>query len=191
MKLVNIFDTETTGIPEWQKPSGDDCQPHLVQLAAHQVDVENEKVIQTMDVIIKPDGWEIPQETIDVHGITMEHAMDVGIPEKMALEMFLELWGGNLRVAYNTTFDNRMIRIGTKRYFDESVINAWKEGEYECAMIASKKAMGLSKNQKLGVAYKHFTGKDLQDAHTAIADVNACMEIYFAIKNAGKVAQAS
>lgn len=187
MTQIIVFDTETTGIPNWQTPSGGEDQPHIVQLAALQIDLESQKIIQSIDLIVKPDGWEIPQEMIDIHGITNEMAMDVGIPEKDVLEMFLQLWKGRKRIAYNTTFDNRIIRIATKRYANEEVINAWKEGDYECAMIKSKKLMGV-KSIKLVDAYKEFTGKELQDAHTAMGDAKACMELYFEIQDKEPVA---
>lgn len=185
MSELFINDTETTGIPEWKIPSGDPAQPHIVQLAALRVDEDTKKVKQTLDVIIKPEGFEITPDMTEIHGITHEYAMDVGVPERLALEMFLAMWEGcSKRIAYNTTFDNRIIRIGTKRYFDEGVIDAWKAGEYECAMILAKKAMGASKNQKLEVAYKHFTGRDLENAHSALADTNAAMEVYWLAKAA-------
>ena len=179
---IIFFDLETTGLPNWKTPSGGEDQPHIVQLAAVQVDIESRKVIQSIDLIVKPDGWEIPQETIDVHGITNEHALAVGIPEKDVLEIFLNLWHGNKRVAYNTTFDNRIIRIATKRYSDEQMIEYWKGGDYECAMMMSKKAMGVN-SVKLVEAYKHFTGKELENTHSAMADTLACMEVYFEIKD--------
>lgn len=182
MSEIIFFDTETTGLPNWKEPSGDKVQPHIVQLAAVQVDEDSKEIIQSINLIVKPDGWEIPQETIDIHGITTEMAMDVGISETDVLEIFLQLWRMKKRVAFNTTFDNRIIRIATKRYAGEAVINSWKEGEYECAMIASRKIMG-GKNPKLTAAYKHFTGKDLENAHSAMADTLACMEVYFSIKN--------
>ncbi|HHS83672.1 MAG TPA: 3'-5' exonuclease [Gammaproteobacteria bacterium] len=183
--LILGFDTETTGLPDWKAPSGDECQPHIVQLAAQLIETDNKEVIQSMDVIVRPDGWDITQETIDVHGITQEHAMDVGIPEKMALEMFLELWNGRKRIAFNSTFDNRIIRIGTKRYFGEDVIARWKEGkqgdEWECMMLAARKIMG-GKQPKLTEAYKHFTGQELEGAHRAMADTEAMMSVYWAVK---------
>lgn len=181
MSELIFFDTETTGIPDWKIQSDDEKQPHIVQLAAVQVDEESKEIIQSINLIIRPDGWEIPKETIDIHGITNEQALKVGIPEKDVLEIFLNLWHGNKRIAFNTTFDNRIIRIATKRYSDEQMIEMWKSGDYECAMIKSRKVMG-GKNPKLTAAYKHFTGKDLEDAHSAIADTLACMEIYFAIE---------
>lgn len=183
MNTAIFFDTETTGLPDWKAPSESEAQPHIVQLAAHVLNLDSKKIIHSMDVIIKPDGWVIPEEVSTIHGITTEYALQVGIPEKQAVEMFLALWGGRLRVAFNTTFDNRIIRVATKRFCSEEVINAWHEGEYECAMIASRKVIG-GKNPALEDAYKNFTGKELIDAHTAIADVNACIEVYFAAKQA-------
>jgi len=55
------FDTETTGIPIWSTPSGNENQPHMVQLAAMLVDSETKEIVESMDVIIKPYGWVIPK----------------------------------------------------------------------------------------------------------------------------------
>src|SRR5690554_2718581 len=98
MDLATVFDTETTGLPEWKEPSGSDKQPHIVQLAAHQVDRDTQKVIQTLNVIVKPEGWVSSPEALETHGITTEYAGDVGVPEKIALEMFIELSGGRLHI---------------------------------------------------------------------------------------------
>lgn len=195
MSLILAFDTETTGLPDWKSPSEAEHQPHLVQLAAHLVNADSQKIIQSMDVIIKPEGWTIPQEVTDIHGITTEYAMDVGVSEKAAVEMFLAMWNGRTQVAHNTTFDRRILRIATKRYCDEATIDRWHDCDYECTGLLSKPIMQiLPKNKygfkmpKLEEAYKYFTGKDLENAHTAIADVNACLEVYFAIKNQAKEA---
>lgn len=185
-----VFDTETTGLPDWKNPSEAEHQPHLVQLAAHQVDIESRKITQSMDVIIKPEGWVIPEEVAEIHGITTEYAGDIGIPEAMALEMFLALWNGRPQVAHNTTFDRRIIRIATKRYSSEEVIDAWHGCEYECTGLLTKPIMQMEpkgrygyKMPKLEEAYEHFTGRKLENAHTAIADVNACLEVYWAAKD--------
>ncbi|MGH1372944.1 MAG: 3'-5' exonuclease [Cellvibrionaceae bacterium] len=184
-----FYDTETTGLPDWKSPSGSDSQPHLVQLAAILADEDTRKVVASIDVIIRPDGWEIPQEVSEIHGITTEHAAAVGVPEKMAFEMLMALWGGNKRVAHNRTFDQRIIRIAAKRYAAEEVIDSWAEKDnHECSMLLSKPILQLPstgrggfKQPKLEEAYKHFTGKDLENAHTAMADTVACMEVYWGI----------
>ena len=188
MNLILPFDTETSGMVDWKKPSEGVDQPHIVQLAANLVDADTKKAIQSMDVIVKPNGWTISQEMTDIHGITDEMAHDVGIPEKLAVEMFISLWSQRLRVAHNTTFDNRIIRIALKRYFPEWV-DLWSEAEagvdYFCTMIHARKIMG-GKQPTLGEAYEHFTGKVLLDAHQASVDTNACQEIYFAIQDLKK-----
>lgn len=177
---IIIFDTETTGLPTWGEPSGGENQPHIVQLAALRVDVDTRKIMQSMDVIIQPNGWTIPYETIEIHGITTEYAMDVGVPELIALELFLHLWNGRKRIAFNTTFDNRIIRIGTKRYAEPEVIDTWKAGEYECAMMKAQKMMSV-KSVGLTEAYQHFVGKERKNAHSAMGDAVGCMELYFAM----------
>lgn len=185
---IIFFDTETTGLPLWEQPSDNPLQPHMVQLAALLVDSETKQVIQSMNVIVKPDGWEIPADVTAIHGITTEYAQQVGIPEPMALNLFLELWSGRHRIGHVQSFDARIIRIATKRYCDEAVINAWKEGPSGCTaemakpiMQMSAKTRGKYKTPKLTEAYQHFLQKELQDAHTAMADAMACMEVYFAI----------
>ncbi|MEY8240570.1 MAG: 3'-5' exonuclease [Cycloclasticus sp.] len=189
--MSNLFsyDTETTGLPEWKIPSDDPAQPHIVQLAATLVHPETRKVIQSMDVIIKPDGWVISPETIEVHGITTEHAMDVGIPEKLALEMFLAMRGDAERIAYNKTFDQRIIRIACKRYLDEAVMEKWAvKDDHHCSMRMAQSLLG-GRSPKLINAYKELTGKTLVGAHSAMADTNASTEVYFAVL--GKEAEAA
>ncbi len=179
-----FFDSETSGLPVWGKPSGDDCQPHIVQLAALVVDADTRKVENMMDVIIKPDGWVIPQEVIDIHGITNDHADELGVPEERALSTFFGLWAGAKRVAHGTTFDNRIIRIAAKRFRQDSV-DPWKAGEYECTGQLAKKVMGISSRRipKLSEAYSHFFGKEPEVSHQALPDAKSCMEIYWAIKD--------
>lgn len=183
MKLLP-FDTETTGLPVWSVPSGSEEQPHMVQLAAMLVDSETKEVLDSMDVIIKPDGWVIPQETIDVHGITNEHAMEYGIPEKEALQMFLDMYDqSNLRIAHNTTFDNRIIRIALKRYFPNLIPDeVWKDkNAYYCTLINFRKLIGGKKGHTLEEAYKYFTEEDMENAHNALADTQACMAVYWGL----------
>lgn len=193
MKTILFYDTETTGLPNWNVPSEDESQPHLVQLAAILADAETKEVIQSIDLIIKPEGWEIPDEVAEIHGITTEKALEVGVPEGFAVIMLHLMRGKADRVAHNRTFDQRIIRIGMKRYMSEEAIEAWAEkDDHECTMLMAKPIMKMEpkgrygyKSPKLEEAYKHFTGKDLENAHTAMADAKACMEIYFAMKEGG------
>lgn len=70
LKNVLIFDCETTGLPakgaKWDIDFAE--FPNVVQLAW----AVNEK---ERSFIIKPEGWDIPEASTEVHGITQERAM--------------------------------------------------------------------------------------------------------------------
>jgi len=189
---VLAFDTETTGQPIWSTPSDSPDQPHIVQLGAILAEpLENYnnavfKQLDVLDVIVRPDSWEIGQDTIDIHGITQEQAMDVGIPEKEALERFMSLYNQcDLRIAHNTTFDNRIIRIALKRYFPSLIADAeWKDkSRYYCTYMASKKHIGGKSGHTLSEAYQTIVGTPFPGkAHTALDDARACFDIYCALQ---------
>lgn len=196
MNLAIFYDTETTGLPLFSEPSDHPGQPHIVQLAACLVELDTRKVIASMDVIIQPDGWTIPDEVAAIHGITTEHALKVGVPAKVALQVFLDMATGRTRIAHNEQFDARLVRIALLRHFSEKAADEWKAGDSRCTQIlstpivkapptAKMKAAGRHhfKSANLGEAYQHFTGKPMEDAHSAMPDVLACMAVYFAIQD--------
>jgi DNA polymerase-3 subunit epsilon len=185
LRLILPFDVETNGMPEWGIPSEDPKQPHIVQLAAMLVDELNGKVMNTMDVIVKPKGWDITPEMTEIHGISFEQAMDEGIPEEDALDQFMDMYiQCSLRIAHNTTFDNRIIRIALKRYRPDLVSDEeWKDKtKYFCTYQKAKKVMGDKDGHTLGECYKYFTGKDMENAHSAMPDIKACLEVYHGIQ---------
>lgn len=149
-----------------------------------------------MDVIVRPNGWTIPDDVAKIHGITTERAMDVGLPESLALDMFMALYDGRPRIAHNESFDARILRIALLRHKPTSLLaDTWKAGKAECTQQLSTPILKLPPTEKmlaagrthfksanLGEAYKHFTGRNLESAHSAMVDVQACMAVYFAIK---------
>lgn len=197
MKLGLFYDTETTGLPLFEQPSEHPDQPHIVQLAASLVDFDTRKTVASMNITVRPNGWSIPDDIAAIHGITNEFANDVGVPEEAAIEMFLDLWrpaAPRLRIGHNEQFDARILRIGILRHFDLTGADCWKAGLAECTQQLSTPILKLPptermraagrnhyKSANLREAYKHFTGRDHVDAHSAMADVQACMEVYFAI----------
>lgn len=195
MNTLFFYDTETTGLPDFRAPSEAPQQPHLVQLAACLVDADTRKTIASMDVIVRPDGWSIPEDVSRIHGITTEHAMEVGVPESLAVGMFMELWGHRTRIAHNEQFDARILRIALMRHEDLASADDWKSGQSECTARMSTPiikipptprmvAAGFNKfkTANLSEAFRHFMGRDFENAHSALADVNACAAVYFAIK---------
>lgn len=202
MKIF-FYDTETSGLPEWHKPSNDPCQPHVIQLCAHLID-DSKNTLGVIDTIIKPDGWTIPKEIEELTGISTERAMDEGRPMAQVLTEFVSLWKlSELRVAHNESFDMRMLRIEFKRdpAYGDTFADEWKAGPAFCTQTNSVKLCKLPptpkmiaagrrhfKSPNLAEAFKHFIGKDIENAHTAAGDVAACMAVYFAIKGAAQPA---
>jgi len=195
-KLILVFDTETTGLPQYKLPSDDPSQPHLVEIAAHLFH-ENGTLISGFSAVVKPNGWVIPDEIIAIHGITNEYAQEHGIDEEEAVATFLTLHDqANVRVAHNVGFDDRIMRIAIKRYFGDEKAEQYKALPSECTAALSKPIIKLPpteammktnfknsfKNPNLKEAFKHFTGEEMQESHRAEADVIACAKVYFAIK---------
>lgn len=197
MKLALFYDTETTGLPLFSEPSEDPRQPHIVQLASALVDLDSWKTLASLDVIIRPDGWEIPAETSAIHGITTEVALQVGVPADSALELHLDLWRrASVRIAHNESFDARLVRIGLMRHFvnDAALHDEWKAGQALCTQVLSTPILKLPptakmiaarrnhhKSANLGEAFEFFTGRKLEGAHRAMVDVEACIEVYKSI----------
>jgi len=184
MSLILFYDTETTGLPLFKEPSENPGQPHIVQIAAALVDEQTRKTVQSIDLIIKPDGYEIPEEMTAIHGIDTAFASAYGVPFFHAISVFFHMWYGQKRVAFNESFDARIIRIAQHRLgVSEKNLDEWKVAPAECCMRMANPYTKLGKFPKLVEAHRHFIGSDFDDQHSAMADVNACIAVYFAIKD--------
>lgn len=205
MKLALFYDTETSGLPLFEQPSEHPDQPHIVQLGAALIDLETRIELATLDLIVRPDGWTIPEEVAAVHGITTEKAMELGVPEALVVDALLALWrqadgGHRLRIGHNESFDARILRIALKRHVDPRdwtapVSDVWKAAHAECTQRLATPILKLPptdrmkaarrfhfKSANLREAYQHFTGQPLDGAHNALVDVRACATVYFAAK---------
>ena len=187
MARILFYDTETTGLPDFKAPSEAEHQPHIVQLAAALVDSDTRKIMSSINLLVIPEAWHIPDEMSAIHGITTDIATDCGVEERNVLRIFLKLWCScDFRVAFNESFDARIIRIAQHRYNPtEEKLEAWKSGKSECAMYGARAYTHLPKNKlpKLIEAYRHFFGTDFNGAHNAMNDVNALISVYFAIQD--------
>lgn len=184
MNLGLFYDTETTNLPLWSTPSEDPAQPHMVQISASLVDMESRKAVAGIDFTIKPDGWVIPDETIAIHGVTNEFANRVGISESFALDAFMRLYeNADVRIGHEESFDARIIRIAQFRFgtIDE-VADEFKAAPAQCTLKLAQAIMG-GKKPTLTEAHKYFTGFEFANAHSARADVDATIRVYWAIQD--------
>lgn len=199
MKIL-VYDTETTGLPDFKKRSDDPCQPYITQLCAELLDDATGEVFAGLHTLIAPDGWTIPEDLEKLTGITTAKCQEVGLPMNAVLPIFIGLWTrADGRVAHNESFDMRMVRIELFRHkaYGEKFADHWKAGTAYCTMNKAKSIMNLPPSEKmvkagmpgpkspnLGEAYLHFTGQKFEGAHNAANDVMACKAVYFALKKA-------
>lgn len=204
MKKILFYDTETSGLPLWSQPSEHPNQPRVVQLAGLLCNEETGEELQQMNMIVRPDGWTIPDQVAAVHGITTERALAEGLDAGHVLEHFLELWSeADRRGGHNESFDMRMLRIEIMRspvfsiraVGELSFADHWKQAPAYCTQTNSTKIVNLPptpkmiaarrlgpKSPNLGEAYEFFTGQKLEGAHDAMNDVRACKAVYYGIK---------
>lgn len=188
-----VFDTETSGMLQFNQPDNHPLQPHLVQLAFCLLNEDYEKK-SSFYCLIKPDGWTIAKEAEAVHGISLETCKKFGIPILTALQTFAEsLSQADRVVAHNISFDSRVINIESCRV-NLSLRHNWAAPHNICTMKSSTdycklpgKIPGKYKWPKLHEALENMCGEVLLKAHDAMADVEACVKVFRKLTELGIV----
>jgi DNA polymerase-3 subunit alpha len=174
-----IFDTETTGLPkDWKAPLTDfDNWPRMVQLAWQLHDIKGE-LIEVKNFIIKPDGFEIPFNAQQIHGISTEIANKHGISLSQVLEEFLnDVKKSKFLVGHNVEFDINIVgcellRTGkTNSLNNFSTIDTKNESTDFCALPGGRG--GKFKWPTLSELYQKLFNEQFAEAHNASADVEA------------------
>lgn len=174
---ICYFDTETTGLPpkgaKWDETP--DLFPRICQLSW----IFNGK---EENHIIRPDGWEIPQEATNVHGITTEYALEHGEPLGMVMAKFIfDCSRAKLICGHNLYFDVSTIKAEIMRAdaYGEYIEKALHKGKRIDTMRPSMKwvdarfADGRLKFPKLEELYARCFPGESFPAHDAIEDVRA------------------
>jgi DNA polymerase III epsilon subunit-like protein len=182
--MTLLLDCETTGKADFRLPADAPSQPRLVQLGALLLDSLGVE-IASLNCIIKPDGFEIPEEATAVNGISTQMAIEKGLERSAVLPVFAEM----ARVA-------RVI-VAHNLQFDELVMDGeFLRGNYEISpfetdarMFCTMKAMtplcklpnqyGYSdyKWPRLEEAYR-FAFNETFNGHDAMSDTRACARLY-------------
>lgn len=178
MKNVLVFDSETTGLPV----KGVDYSqfPHVVQLAWWINGVHK-------SYIVKPDGWEIPEEATKIHGITTEQALTEGVPfAKIADEYIHDCMVADIIIGHNIYFDSSIIkanilRLGMPNYYNDLVEPAMDKSKRICTMMKTIKFVDAKFENGRGGKFPRL--EELYDklfsetfpAHNAHEDVKATL----------------
>ena len=184
MKLL-YFDTETTGlIPKGASYENDFAIfPSIVQMSWYFNGRYN-------DYIIKPEGWQIPEESTKIHGISQTKAEKYGNLLGYVLSSFLiDCTEADHIVAFNIYFDTSIIKAATINMFGlnsevyQYMSNAIDKSKridlmYKSIKIVNaRKENGSSKFPTLKELYfKLF--EETFPSHNALEDVKALKRCY-------------
>lgn len=182
-----FFDTETTGLPhDYEAPAFDTLNwPRMVQLSWILTDNKG-NVLSTHDYIIRPDGYEIPEESASIHGISTEKAMLEGLPLDSVLVVFVAtLDSAEYIVGHNISFD---IHVVDAELFRRGVDVQLSSMKSYCTMLAGTDycklpgRYGHYKWPKLQELHKILFGVEFDGAHNSAADVEATCKCFWEMR---------
>ena len=190
---ILFFDTETSGLPRNYKASVSNSSnwPRLVQIAWI-VTNEEGKILKRKSEIIYPDGFTIPQEATNIHGITTERAKRDGKPLRDVLDEFVkDLANAKQVVCHNVEFDQHI--VGAELYRMDMDYKTLMEMPSICTMLSSTSFCAIPnpngyddyKWPKLSELYHKLFSRDFEDAHDALADITATKDCFFELKRRG------
>ena len=175
-----IFDTETTGLPKrWDAPLSDsENWPRCIQIAWQIHDAKGE-VVAHEDYLIQPDGFTIPFDSEQVHGISTALAEDQGIPLEEVLEKFhAALDQVDYVVGHNVSFDRNImgaeyLRSGLADVLEgKAVVDTCTEETATLCQLPGGRG-GKFKLPTLSELYHFLFQESFEEAHNATADVEA------------------
>ena len=179
-----FFDVETTGKPRnWKAPVSNTFNwPRAVQIAWLFYD-KDRNLVEAKNYIIQPEGYEIPDEVVRIHGISTEIAKEKGVELLSVLEEFKKLIDkADYLIAHNISFDEKIIgaefyrKKMEHRLFSSERYCTMREGTYFCKLPGR---YGKYKWPTLSELHNKAFGKDFTDKHNARADTQACADCFF------------
>ena len=180
-----IFDTETTGLPKrWDAPLSDsENWPRCIQIAWQIHDAKGE-VVAHEDYLIQPDGFTIPFDSEQVHGISTALAEEQGIPLEEVLEKFhTALNQVDYVVGHNVSFDRNImgaeyLRSGLSDVLEgKAVVDTCTEETASLCQLPGGRG-GKFKLPTLSELYHFLFQESFEEAHNATADVEATSRVF-------------
>ena len=189
-----IFDTETTGLPKrWNAPLTDsENWPRCIQIA-WQVHADSGELLSHEDYLIQPNGFTVPYDAEQIHGISTAFAEQQG----RLLDEVLTLFSTALEQAeyvggHNVTFDLNImgaefLRLGDHNPLEEAqVIDTCTEETAQLCQLPGGRG-GKFKLPTLTELYIHLFGAGFGEAHNATADVEATTRCFLELLRKGQL----
>jgi len=184
--IAFVFDLETTGLPLRRKETTyrdldvyDSAR--IVSIAWRMINTETNEELANNYYIIKPDAFVIPEDSIKIHGITNERALDEGFSLTHVIDKVgVDIAVCNTLVAHNIYFDVNVLRSELYRMKKYTLINKTYAKELFCTMMQSRKQGIVNKLSTLAKVYTTLFEDEgeLQNCHDAYYDVLYCSKIF-------------
>lgn len=158
-KPIVFFDLETTGV--------DVAKDRIVEICLLKVYPDGSEEARTLR--INP-GMSIPREASEVHGIYDSDVADCPRFADVALEVWTFIKGCDLGGFNSNHFDIPMLA--------EEMLRAGVDADLgACRRIDVQNIYHKLERRTLVAAYKFYCHKDLEEAHSALADTRATYEV--------------
>ena len=170
------WDTETTGLPVSRQDATpenthlfDQCR--IVSLAFVMYSTKGRE-LSSYHAVVYPDSFQVT--ATEIHGITHDHALMYGKKFEEVYDDLIKAMKGRVLVAHNSNFDENA--LFSECYRRGLSVEPFKATTFACTLDLVK--FIYLKPKKLVDIYKELTGKDLDNAHNALADARACGDVY-------------
>jgi DNA polymerase III epsilon subunit-like protein len=202
MKIL-VFDTETTGkIDKYADLSETEKQPYIVQFSYVMYDTDKNNLLMNDNIIKIPKDIVIPDECINIHGITQEKCQKEGIIlYKVLSNFFVNVKQADYMIGHNLEFDVKMLIIEFHRLKEESgddeaydrIIDYFEKGKQFsskcfctmkntadiCKLENPNKKSKEYKYPRLGELHKHLFSYEPKNLHNSLFDVIITLRCFY------------
>ena len=163
MKNIVAFDVETTGL--------DTSKDFVIQLSGVKFDRDFNILGEFNEYVCPKYDFEIADGAFEKHGIAKDFLLSVGKWMDVVGKEFLEFIADCDLLSYNgNRFDVKILSKDLKAVGLDLDLN---RTFYDALALEAK-----LQPRTLDAIYKKYTGKDLENAHNALYDVKATIEIF-------------
>ena len=176
-----VFDTETTGLPKrsrfgYDYQNLDDFKQARIVSISWIVTYPQKK---QRYYIIAPENFVISPESIAIHGITQDIALEQGVAFDDVMDEFMhDLAQVSVVVAHNLEFDINVLKSEFYRRHRMADIATLDGKQTFCTMMKAKEMFKLVKRPRLAELHHQFFGGSIANAHNAMYDTQYCYECY-------------
>ncbi|MHA8066956.1 3'-5' exonuclease [Aquirufa sp. ROCK2-A2] len=174
-----FIDTETTGLPDYKINNFSNVR--LVQIAWILYD-KSHKLVEKRDFIIRPIGYEITQESFNIHNISNKLALDAGKDiNKVLIELKKIISNTTYIIAHNVEFDLNVLK---NEFSKNNIYIDLHNKNFICTMTKSSDFVGIYNSNglkwpKLSELYFKIFSKEFDESHNAVKDIEATAKCFW------------